>query len=122
MLECLNKKTIVGNVAHDPQVHVNHHGTKYVHFIVITHEKWKNSRGILATNKDHHRVSCKGNKVEEVIRNIHKGDKVYIEGPVRTKNVESDGKERFYEVLIMKDFLVLEKKQNLKGDVNEMHT
>ena len=90
----VNKAIIFGNVGNAPEVRdVN--GSKVASFRVATSERYKDRNGEQHENVEWHSVVCWRNLAEFVEKYIKKGDKVYVEGKIKSREyTPQDGAKR----------------------------
>lgn len=94
----LNKVMLIGNVGKEPEVHYIEAGVATANLSVAT-----NTPGYTLTNgttvperTEWHRVLLWRAQAQFVERYVHTGDKVYVEGQLRTRNyTDKQGKTRY---------------------------
>ena len=98
----MNKAMIIGNVGNDPQLHQTKKGVAPVTTLSIaTTERWKDADGNRQEQTDWHRVVAWGGLAVVCGEHLNKGDKVYIEGKLRTRKWEDqDGNTRYTTEII----------------------
>ena len=107
MANSLNKVSLIGNLGRDPEVRTSE-SWKNARFSIATNEDFKNKNGDKVTHTEWHNIIMWRGLAEVAEKYLRKGDKVYIEGRLRTRTYEQDGVEkRFTEIeadtLIMLD-------------------
>ena len=92
----INKHTLLGRLGKDPQIKYTH-DRAVANFDVATGESWKDrSTGQWKSAVEWHKVVAWGKLAEIVEKHVHKGDMVFIEGPVKTsKWTKTDGTVQF---------------------------
>lgn len=94
-MSSLNKATLIGNLGADPEVRYTQNNTAVAMLSIATSEKYKDRDGQQVEKTEWHRVVAWA-KLAEICQNyLKKGDKVYIEGPIQTREYEKDGQKRF---------------------------
>lgn len=95
-MSSLNKSTIIGNLGADPEIRYTQSNTAVATLSIATSEKYKDRDGQQVEKTEWHRVVAWA-KLAEVCQNyLKKGDKVYIEGPIQTREWEDkDGQKRY---------------------------
>lgn len=90
----INRAEIFGNVANDPEVRdVN--GVKVASFRVATSEKYTDRNGEKHENTEWHSIVAWRNLADLAEKFIHKGDKLYVEGKLKTrKYTDKNGVDR----------------------------
>lgn len=84
----VNKIILVGRLGRDPEM-FDAGGSRKANFTVATDETYKDRSGEKQKRTEWHRVIAWG-KLAEVCENyVHKGDLVFIEGRIQTRQFES---------------------------------
>ena len=92
----VNKVILVGNLGKDPEVRHLESGTAVASFSVATSETYKDrNTGERKTNTEWHNVVLWRGLAEVAEKYLKKGDQVYIEGKLRTRQWEKDGVTRY---------------------------
>ena len=99
------KIVIIGHAGDDPQVKRFDNGGMIANLPVATTETWKDKNtGEKKSLTEWHRVVINGKLAELAEKYVKKGDKVLIEGIMRTrKYTVADGSERYTTELICKE-------------------
>ena len=97
MAASVNKVILVGYMGKDPEVRFTQGGQAVANFSIATDESYKNGQGEKIKKTEWHNIVAWGPAVEAFIQPyIHKGDMVYIEGKLQTRQWESkDGGTRY---------------------------
>jgi single-strand DNA-binding protein len=92
----VNKVILVGNLGKDPEVRHLESGVPVASFSIATSESYndKNS-GEKKTVTEWHNVVLWRGLATVAEKYLHKGDQVYIEGKLRTRQWEKDGVTRY---------------------------
>jgi single-strand DNA-binding protein len=93
----INKVIVLGNVGKEPEVRTFDSGDTVTNFSVATSEKWKDkTSGESKESTEWHRVSCFGKLSEIASKYVKKGDKIYVEGSLRTRKwTDATGVEKY---------------------------
>ena len=92
----MNKALIIGNLGRDPEVRYTQDGTPVATLSIATTERWKDGEGNRQEHTEWHRVVAWGGLAEICGEHLHKGDKVFIEGKLRTRKWEDqEGTTRY---------------------------
>ena len=103
----VNRVTILGNVARDPELRYMPNGDAVCNLSVATNFSWKNKDGERQEEVEFHRVSMFKRLAEIAGEYLKKGKPVYIEGRLRTRKwQDKDGKDN-YTTEIMADSMQL---------------
>jgi len=85
-----NCATLIGNLGKDPEIRNSADGKPIANFSVATSEKRKDK-----TYTEWHNCVCFGKLAEKARDYLHKGNRVFIVGQIRTnKWTDKDGQER----------------------------
>lgn len=101
----LNKVQLIGNLGKDPDVRTLDGGSKVCQFTLATTEKGytlQNGTQVPDRTEWHNIVMWKG-LAEVAEKYLHKGDKIYVEGKIRTRSYEDNNKVRRYVTEIFVD-------------------
>lgn len=92
----VNKVILIGNVGKDPEVRTMPDGTPVVNFPLAVSEKYKDRNGDTHENTEWPNIVCWRGVAELVGKYVHKGDKLYVEGKMRTRSYDDkDGVKRY---------------------------
>jgi single-strand DNA-binding protein len=101
----LNKVMLIGHLGKDPDVRTLDSGTKVCQFTLATTEKGytlQNGTQVPDRTEWHNIVLWKG-LAEVAGKYLHKGDKVFIEGKIRSRSYEDNSKVKRYITEIFAD-------------------
>lgn len=85
----LCKVTLLGNVGADPRTSKSNDGVTAELRLAISHAERDRKTGALLKSTDWHTVETVGKLAEVVEKYIRKGDRIYVEGTLRSR--ERDG-------------------------------
>ena len=92
----INKVVLVGNLGKDPEVNYTPAGMAVSNFSVATTEKWKDKQsGEMQERTEWHRIVAWSKLGEICGEYLKKGQQVYIEGKLQTRQWEKDGITRY---------------------------
>ena len=103
----LNKVCIIGNCGRDPEVRVTTGGESVCNFSVAVNESWKGKDGTKQERTEWFTVDCWGKLAELCGQYVHKGDRVYVEGSLRTDEYEKDGVKKQRVKIVARQVLFL---------------
>jgi len=107
----LNRAQILGNLTRDPEMRFTPNGQAVTNFGVATNRRWKNSDGSDGESTEFHDVVVWGKQAENITPMLKKGDPVYVEGRLQTRNWEGqDGVKRYKTEIIAENTIVLGRK------------
>jgi single-strand DNA-binding protein len=92
----INKVVLIGNAGQDPEVRHLESGIAVANFTLATNETYKDKNGEKVTQTEWHRVVLWRGLAEVAEKYVKKGDQLYIEGRIRTRNWDDkDGVKRY---------------------------
>lgn len=96
MSDGLNRATLLGNLGADPEFRATQSGTGVLRLRVATTSSWfDKSKDERQERTDWHDVVLFGQRAEALERVLGKGDRIYVEGELRTSSYEKDGEKRY---------------------------
>ncbi|MEE8437707.1 MAG: single-stranded DNA-binding protein [Candidatus Neomarinimicrobiota bacterium] len=109
----VNKVVLVGHLGSDPDSRYTPSGTAVVNFTLATNEAWRDSNGESQEKTEWHRCVMFGKSAELAGEWLKKGQLVYIEGKLQTRNWEDkDGNKRYTTEIVSDVFTMLGRKMN----------
>lgn len=104
----VNKVILVGNLGKDPEVRHLESGVPVASFSVATSESYNDrNSGEKKTVTEWHNVVLWRGLAEVAEKYLHKGDQVYIEGKLRTRQWEKDGVTRYSTEIVGENMTML---------------
>ena len=105
----LNKVMLIGNLGDDVKMHHFEDGGCIGRFPLATNENYVNKQtGEKVTNTEWHNVVVRNKAAEICEKYLKKGDRVYIEGRLKTRKWQDDnGNDRYSTEIICTDFTFL---------------
>lgn len=105
----LNKVMLIGHTGDDVKMHYFEGGGSLGRFPVATNETYTNKNtGERVNNTEWHNVVVRNKAAEICEKYLKKGDKVYIEGRIKTRKWQDDsGNERYSTEIHCTDFTFL---------------
>lgn len=108
----LNRAQVLGNLTRDPEMRFTPNGQAVSNFTIATNRKWKNQDGTDGEATEYHDIVVWGKQAENVTPMLKKGDPVFAEGRLQTRNWEGqDGVKRYKTEIIAETVIAL----GLKG-------
>ncbi len=96
----LNKAIIIGNLTRDPELRSLPSGSSVVNFSVATTRVWKDKSGAKQEDTQFHNIVVFGVQADTIVRYLHKGDSVLVEGRIQTRSWDStEGKKYRTEIV-----------------------
>ena len=118
----LNKVMLIGHLGKDPDVRTLDSGTKVCQFTLATTEKGytlQNGTQVPDRTEWHNIVLWKG-LAEVAGKYLHKGDKVFIEGKIRSRSYEDNSKVKRYITEIFADNMEILSTTSKSGSRNNV--
>ena len=119
MTGTLNKVMLIGHTGDDVKMHYFEGGGSVGRFPLATNEVYTNkTSGERVSNTEWHNIVVRNKAAEICEKYLKKGDKVYIEGRIKTRKWQDDkGNERYSTEIQCTDFTFLTPKdQNSPGE------
>lgn len=104
----VNKVILVGNLGKDPEVRHLESGVPVASFSIATSESYNDkTSGERKTITEWHNIVLWRGLAEVAEKYLHKGDQVYIEGKLRTRQWEKDGVTRYSTEVVGENMTML---------------
>ncbi|MFH2118642.1 MAG: single-stranded DNA-binding protein [Candidatus Paceibacterota bacterium] len=105
----LNKVMLIGNLTRDPNLRFTPNGTAVCSFGIATNRSWTSSDGGEKQERvDFHNIVSWAKLAEICGQLLHKGDKVFVEGRIQTRDWKTDeGDERRITEVVIDNMMLL---------------
>lgn len=105
----LNKVMLIGNLTRDPQLKFTPTGTAVCTFGIATNRSWVPSDGSDRQEEtEFHNIVAWAKLAEICGELLHKGDKVYVDGRLRTRKWQTqEGQERVNTEIVIDNMMLL---------------
>jgi single-strand DNA-binding protein len=91
----INKVILLGRVGKDPEIKQFENGS-IANFTIATDDSYKDKFGQKVERTDWHNVTIGTSGLVDVVsRFVKKGDLIYVEGKVKTREYEKEGQKRY---------------------------
>jgi single stranded DNA-binding protein (ssb) len=109
----LNKVMLIGHLGDDVKMHYFDGGGSIGRFPLATNESYVNkSTGEKVTNTEWHNIVVRNKAAEICEKYLSKGDKIYIEGRIKTRKwTGDDGNDRYSTEVNVNEFTFLSTKK-----------
>ena len=112
----LNKVMLIGNLGKDPEVRHLETGASVANFSIATTETYKNRNGEKVSQTEWHNIVLWRGLADISEKYLKKGDKVYIEGKIRTRSwQDKEGNTRYSTEIIGDNMVMLGKTSENSG-------
>ena len=110
----LNKVMLIGHLGDDIKIHHFDGGGSIGRFPLATNETYTNKNtGEKITNTEWHNIVVRNKAAEICDKYLSKGDRIYIEGRIKTRKWQADdGKDRYSTEINVNDFTFLTTKKD----------
>jgi len=117
----LNKVMLIGNLGDDVKMHHFDGGGCIGRFPIATNENYTNkATGEKISNTEWHNLVVKNKAAEICEKYLKKGDKIYVEGKIKTRKWQSeDGTQRYSTEIHVSEFNFLNTKNDLNTDISQ---
>ena len=115
MAGTLNKVMLIGHLGDDPKSKYFDGGGSLCRFPLATNEVYSNKNtGEKVTNTEWHNIVLRNKAAEICEKYLSKGDKVYIEGRIKTRKWQDDkGNDRYSTEINCTEFTFLSNKNDM---------
>lgn len=104
----LNRAQVMGNLTRDPEMRYTPNGQAVCNFSIATNRRWKDKDGNNQEQTEFHNVVAWGKLAEFTSQWLHKGNRVYVEGRLQTRNWEGqDGSKKNRTEIVVENFIPL---------------
>ena len=108
----LNKVLLIGNVGKDPEIKTFASGNKVASITLATTERYKDRNGEQKEETEWHSVQAFGKLADVVERFVHKGSLLYLDGKIRTRSYEADGRTMYRTEILADHIQMLDRREN----------
>ncbi len=95
MAEGLNRVMLLGNLGADPELRVTQGGSAVLKLRLATTETYLDKNNTRQEKTEWHQVTMWGKRGEALSKILKKGDRIFIEGSLRTSSYEKNGEKRY---------------------------
>lgn len=110
-----NSVQLIGRPGMDPEVR-NVGNRKNVRFSLATNDYTYNENHELERTTSWHNIVAWGKIAEQVEKYIKKGRLIALEGRLKTRVYEKDGKKNYFTEITMNEFLLIDRSSNDEQD------
>ena len=107
----LNRVTLIGNVGKDPEIKTFASGNKVAQITLATTERYTDRDGNKKEDTEWHSVQCFGKLADIVERYVRKGSLLYLDGKIRTRSYEADGRTIYRTEIVADHIQMLDRPQ-----------
>lgn len=108
----INKVILLGNVGKDPEVKQFDNGS-VANFSLATSESYKDKSGERVKRTEWHNITVGTPALVDIVsKYVKKGDLLYLEGKIRTREYEKEGQKRYITEIRVDTIQLMPKGQN----------
>lgn len=117
----LNKVMLIGNLTRDPNLRFTPTSTAVCSFGIATNRAWTPADGGEKQERvDFHNIVAWSKLAEICGQLLHKGDKVYVEGRIQTRDWKTeDGQEKRITEIVIDNMMILSNSRGGMGSSGE---
>ncbi len=113
----VNKVVLVGHLGGDPETRFTPSGAAVANFNLATNESWRDANGDIQDKTEWHRCVMFGKSAELAGDLLKKGQLVFTEGKLQTRNWEDkDGIKRYTTEVVCEMFTMLGRKMDSENN------
>lgn len=106
MAEGLNRVMLFGNLGADPELRVTPSGQAILKLRLATTESYLDKSNTRQERTEWHSITIWGKRGEALGKILTKGDRVFIEGSLRTSSYEKNGEKRYRTEIIANNVIL----------------
>lgn len=108
----VNKVILIGRLGKDPEIKTFASGNKVASITLATTERYKDRNGEQKEETEWHSVQAFGKLADVVERFVHKGSLLYLDGKIRTRSYEADGRTMYRTEILADHIQMLDRREN----------
>ena len=115
----LNKVQLIGNLGRDPEIRHTLEGNQVAKFTMAANRTFKNKEGESIDDTQWFNIEAWSGLAKVVEEHLTQGDRVYIEGRLKTESYDKDGETKYFTKVVAKEMIMLGNFSSKGGDVEE---
>ncbi len=122
-MRSVNKVILIGNLTRDPEMRQTPNGQNVTTFGLATNRNWVTQESEKKSSAEFHECVAWSKLAEICDKFLKKGNLVYVEGYLKTRNWETpEGIKKFKTEIVVQDMIRLEKRRNNDDDEDYVPT
>src|SRR5262249_49521271 len=106
MAEGLNRVLLLGNLGADPELRVTQGGQAILKLRLATTESYLDRNNTRQERTEWHSVTLWGKRGEALSKFLTKGERIFVEGSLRTSSYEKDGEKRYRTEVVASNIIL----------------
>ena len=106
MAEGLNKVMLLGNLGADPELKMTQGGQAVLKLRLATTETYLDKNQTRQERTEWHSVTMWGKRGEALSKFLQKGERIFVEGSLRTSSYEKDGEKRYRTEIVANNLIL----------------
>lgn len=106
MAEGLNKVMLFGNLGADPELRVTPGGQAVLKLRLATTESYLDRNNTRQERTEWHSITLWGKRGEALAKFLGKGDRIFVEGSLRTSSYEKNGEKRYRTEVVANNIIL----------------
>lgn len=106
MAEGLNRVMLLGNLGADPELRVTAGGQAVLKLRLATTETYLDRNNTRQERTEWHSVTLWGKRGEALSKFLSKGERIFVEGSIRTSSYEKDGEKRYRTEVVASNIIL----------------
>lgn len=106
MAEGLNKVMLLGNLGADPELKMTQGGQAILKLRLATTESYLDRNNTRQERTEWHSVTLWGKRGEALSKFLTKGERIFVEGSLRTSSYEKDGEKRYRTEVVASNIIL----------------
>ena len=115
----LNKVQLIGNLGKDPEIRFTPEGKQVAKFSMAVNRTFKNKEGDSIEDTQWFNIEAWTGLAKVVEDHLKKGDRIYIEGRLKTESYDKDGETKYFTKVVVKEMIMLGSSRNGGADPDE---
>ena len=108
----LNKVQLIGNLGKDPEIRYTPEGKQLAKFSMAINRSYKNKEGETIDDTQWFNIEAWTGLAKVIEEYLKKGDRVYIEGRLKTESYDKDGETKYFTKIVARELIMLGSSRN----------